>query len=138
MNMNKTLCCILPYGWNVRYRFENWVEFEITTSAIPKHQLQQLIEENGPLLSQTLEPNRSERDSLQTMHRWRQEGWGYKRIADEPNRLHVRTKRGYFDITRYKGDVRFTNGWWYGSTVRRMLDSQNARLLLREGVQATP
>lgn len=107
------LCGTLSYGWNVRYRFTDGHELLLTSHALRvREELDPLVAKHGSLVSQLLEPNLTEQEWLRAMHRWRQAGWSYHRIATELNRLNVPTKTGAGNVITYKGAKRLSRGRW--------------------------
>ena len=122
------LCGTLSYGWNVRYRFTDSYELLITSHALrAREELKPLLAQHGVLVSQILEPNPTEQQWLLQMHRWRQAGWGYGRIATELNRLKIPTKTGAGNVITYKGAKRFSRGRWQCGNVHKVLNSRTTQ-----------
>jgi len=119
------LCGTLSYGWNVRYRFADGHELLLTTHALRvREELEPLVAQHGLLVAQILEPNSAEQEWLLQMHRWRQGGWSYSRIAAELNCRNVLTKTGAGNVIIYRGMKRFSRGRWQCGNVHKVLKSR--------------
>lgn len=127
------LCGTLSYGWNVCYCFNDGHELLMTSHALRRREeLEPLIAQHGVLVSQQLEPNLIEQQRLLQMHRWRQAGWSYHRIATALNRSNVPTKTGAGHAILYKGVKRLSHGRWQCGNVHKVLNSRNTLDWLRE------
>ena len=61
------------------------------------------------------------------MHRWRQAGWSFGRIAAELNRLNVTSKTGVGNAITYKGAKRVSRGLWQCGNVHKVLNNRSTR-----------
>lgn len=131
------LCGTLSYGWDVSYRFTDGYEVLVHSHALrAREELEPLVAHHGALISQILEPNPAEQEWLVQMHRWRQAGLGYGRIAAELNRRNVPTKTGPGNVITYKGAKRFCCGQWQCGNVHKVLNSRTTRDWLRQKLAA--
>ena len=122
------LCGTLSYGWNVRCRFTDGHELLVTSRALrTREELEPLVAQHGPLVSQILEPNSTEQEWVLQMYRWRQAGWGYARIATELNRLKVSTKTGAGNVIHYQGTKRLSCGRWQCGNVHKVLHNRTTQ-----------
>ena len=97
-----------------------------------REELIPLVAQHGALVAQILEPNVAEQEWLLQMHRWRQVGSGYGRIASELNRLNIPTKTGLGSVIAYKGAKRFSRGLWQCGNGHKVLNGRSTQDRLKQ------
>ncbi len=117
---NKSLTGKVPFGWDAAYHFADGHTHHTGHALHPDNEQAPLITAHGRITGIDTHPNLGEQAAIHHMHRLRQAGWSYIRIANELNSKNILTKTG--------------RQWGCGS-VSSVLASRQVRRLLEESVQ---